>query len=125
MRSIEEKCVLASTNTSAVHVLFRIAHLLLLEACFPFAMHNSLLSILFSLTTFPVFSSCYLPSLFPNPPSLHSFPSLFLPSFLLPEEKLKDRYGVQSEGQKSKIVSHWLLLLPESEVAILPPAISE
>ena len=31
--------------------------------------------------------------------------------------------GIQPEGQKSKTVSHWLL--PQSEMSILPPGISE
>ena len=33
--------------------------------------------------------------------------------------------GVRLEGQKSKIVSHWLLPLPQSDIAILPTGISE
>ena len=31
--------------------------------------------------------------------------------------------GIQPEGQRSKTVSHWLLPLPQSEMAILPPGI--
>lgn len=33
--------------------------------------------------------------------------------------------GVQCKGQQSKAVSHLLLLLPKSEIMILPPEISE
>ena len=33
--------------------------------------------------------------------------------------------GVQPEGQKIKTASHWLLPLPQSKMAILPPGISE
>ena len=33
--------------------------------------------------------------------------------------------GVQPEDLKSKAVSHWLLPQPQSEMAILPPGISE
>ena len=33
--------------------------------------------------------------------------------------------GLQLEGPKSKVVSHWLSLLPQSEMAILPPGITE
>lgn len=33
--------------------------------------------------------------------------------------------GVQHEGQKSKVASPWFLPLPLSEMAILPPGISE
>ena len=33
--------------------------------------------------------------------------------------------GVQPECQKSKIGSHWLLPLPQTEIVILPPGISD
>ena len=33
--------------------------------------------------------------------------------------------GVQSECQESKAASHWLLPVPQSEMATLPPGISE
>ena len=33
--------------------------------------------------------------------------------------------GIQVEVQKGKTDSHWLLPLPQSEMAILPPGISE
>ena len=33
--------------------------------------------------------------------------------------------GVQSEDQKNKTTSYWLLPLPQSETVILPPKISE
>lgn len=33
--------------------------------------------------------------------------------------------GVQSEAQKSKTGSHWLLTLPQFKKVILPPGISE
>ena len=33
--------------------------------------------------------------------------------------------GLQPEDQKSKAASHWLLPLPQSKMAILPPGISE
>ena len=40
-------------------------------------------------------------------------------------KNLETDIAVQSEGQKSKTVSHWLLPLPQSEMEILPPGISE